>query len=120
MTAGKGIQHSEFNPSDEEVLKLLQIWFTPNKQSLTPSYEQKKFSHEEKQNKLLKVVSGEKEEGIIFINQDAEIFLSNLDKGKEIKYEIKKTACVSASDRRHRKCERNFSCRVMRLNYFRK
>ena len=90
MTAGKGIQHSEFNPSDEEVLKLLQIWFIPYQQGLTPSYEQKKFSHEEKKNKWLKVVSGEKAEGIIFINQDAEIFLSDLDKGKEIKYEINK------------------------------
>lgn len=91
MTAGKGIQHSEFNASDSGVLKLLQIWFIPNQQGLTPSYEQKKFSHEEKRNKLLKVVSGKKEEGIIFINQDAEIFLSDLDKGKEIKYELKES-----------------------------
>jgi len=89
MTAGKGIQHSEFNASDSEVLKLLQIWFIPNQQGLTPSYEQKKFSYEEKKNNLLKIVSGTKEEGIIFINQDAEIFLSDLDKGKEIKHKLK-------------------------------
>ena len=90
MTAGKGIQHSEYNPSNTEVLKLLQIWFIPNQQGLTPSYEQKKFSYQEKKNRLLKVVSGKKEDGIIFINQDAEIFLSDLDKGKEIKYGINK------------------------------
>jgi redox-sensitive bicupin YhaK (pirin superfamily) len=94
MTAGKGIQHSEFNPSDSEVLKLLQIWFIPNQQGLNPSYEQRKFSHEKKKDKLLKVVSGKKEEGIIFINQDAEIFLSDLDTGKEIKYEIKENRGV--------------------------
>ena len=94
MTAGKGIQHSEFNASDSEILKLLQIWFIPNQQGLTPSYEQKKFSHEKKRNKLLKVVSGKKEEGIIFINQDAEIFLSDLDKAKEIKHEIKENRGV--------------------------
>ncbi|MBA4406855.1 hypothetical protein C0389_06235 [bacterium] len=94
MTAGSGIQHSESNPSVEEVLKLLQIWFIPNKQNLTPSYEQKKFSHEERQNKLLKVVSGNKEDGIIFINQNAEIFLSDLDKGRMIKHEIKENRCV--------------------------
>lgn len=88
MTAGKGIQHSEFNPSDSEVLRLLQIWFIPNQRGHKPSYEQKKFSYEEKKNNLLKVVSGRKEDGIIFINQDAEIFLSDLDKEKEIKYEI--------------------------------
>ncbi|MCX6169338.1 MAG: pirin family protein [Ignavibacteriales bacterium] len=94
MTAGNGIFHSEFNASDSETLKLLQIWFIPNKMGLTPSYEQKKFSHDVKKNKLLKVVSGIKEEGVIFINQDAEIFLSDLDKGKEIKYEMKKNRGV--------------------------
>lgn len=89
MTAGKGIMHSEFNASDTETLKLLQIWFIPNQQGLTPGYEQKKFSHEQKRNKLLKVVSGNREEGIIFINQDAEIFLSDLDTGIKLNYEVK-------------------------------
>lgn len=88
MTAGKGILHSEFNASETEILKLLQIWFIPNQQGLTPGYEQKKFSHEQKRNKLLKVVSGKKEGGIIFINQDAEIFMSDLEKGKEITYNL--------------------------------
>ena len=88
MTAGKGILHSEFNASDTEILKLLQIWLIPNKQGLTPSYEQKKFSHEEKKNKLLKVVGGNKEDGIIFINQDAEIFLSDLDARIKLNYEV--------------------------------
>ena len=89
MTAGKGILHSEFNASDTEILKLLQIWFIPTQQGLTPGYEQKKFSHEQKQNNLLKVVSGEKADGIIFINQDAEIFLSDLDAGIKLSYEVK-------------------------------
>lgn len=88
MTAGRGILHSEFNPSKTENLKLLQIWFIPNRQGLAPSYEQKKFSHEEKQNKLLKIVSGKKENGIIFINQDAVIYLSDLDKGKQIMHQV--------------------------------
>jgi quercetin 2,3-dioxygenase len=90
MTAGSGIYHSEFNDSDTEILKLLQIWFIPNTLGLTPSYEQKKFSHEMKKNKLLKVVSGNKEDGIIFINQDAEIFLSDLEPGIEIEFDLKK------------------------------
>ncbi len=88
MTAGRGIFHSEFNPSSTKDLKLLQIWFIPNRQGLIPSYEQKKFSHEDKQNKLLKVVSGKKENGIIFINQDAEIYLSDLDKGRQVKHQL--------------------------------
>ena len=89
MTAGSGIQHSEFNPSDDIVLNLLQIWFIPNKSGLTPGYEQKKYSHEEKKNKLLKVVSGNKDEGLIFINQDADIYLSDLNKGKNVSYSAK-------------------------------
>ena len=94
MTAGSGILHSEFNFSESEVLKLLQIWFIPNRQGLTPSYEQKGFSHKEKQNKMLKVVSGEKEEGIIFINQDAEIYLSDLETGRELEFVIKENRGV--------------------------
>jgi quercetin 2,3-dioxygenase len=88
MTAGKGVFHSEFNDSDIEALKLFQIWFIPNKQNLEPFYEQKKFSHQEKKNKLLKVVSGKKEEGIIFINQDAAIYLSDLDADTSIQYDV--------------------------------
>ncbi len=90
MTAGSGIRHSEFNPSDENMLNLLQIWFIPNQLGLTPSYEQKKYSPEEKKNKLLKVVSGNKDNALIFINQDAEIFLSDLDKDKSLWHELKK------------------------------
>lgn len=88
MTAGRGIFHSEFNNSNFDELKLFQIWFIPNKQNLEPFYEQKKFSHLEKKNKLLKVVSGKKEEGVIFINQDAEIYLSDLDEGTLIEHNI--------------------------------
>ncbi|PKL84141.1 MAG: quercetin 2,3-dioxygenase [Ignavibacteriae bacterium HGW-Ignavibacteriae-3] len=90
MTAGSGIRHSEFNASDTEILKLLQVWLIPVKQGLEPSYDQKKFSHQEKNNRLLKIVSGSEEEGTLFINQDAEIYLSDLEKGKEIKHPLKK------------------------------
>ena len=90
MTAGTGIYHSEFNASDSEILKLLQIWFIPNQRGLTPSYEQKKISHEEKKNKLVKVVSGKKEDGIIFINQDAEIYLADLDENGKLTYNSQK------------------------------
>jgi len=89
MTAGSGILHSEFNSSDNEILKLLQIWIVPNKTGLKPSYEQVQFSHDKMKNNLLNVVSGKKKDGIIYINQDVDIFLSDLDKGKEVKHEQK-------------------------------
>lgn len=88
MTAGRGIYHSEFNYSNFDELKLYQIWFIPNKQSLDPYYEQKKYSHTEKKNKLLKVVSGKREDGVMFINQDAEIYLSDLDSGISLQHKV--------------------------------
>jgi quercetin 2,3-dioxygenase len=88
MTAGRGIFHSEFNNSNFDELKLYQIWFLPNKQNLEPSYEQKKYSNADKKNKLLKVVSNRKEDGIIFINQDADIFLSDLESDTILDYNI--------------------------------
>jgi redox-sensitive bicupin YhaK (pirin superfamily) len=90
MTAGKGILHSEFNPSETELLNLLQIWFIPNKTGLTPSYEQKKYPLDDKKNKLLKVVSGKKDENLIFINQDADIYLTDLDTSKKVDHILRK------------------------------
>ncbi|MFC2135010.1 pirin family protein [Bacteroidota bacterium] len=87
MTAGRGIFHSEFNNSDSDVLRLFQIWIMPNAKGLDPSYQQIKYSNEKRKNNLLKVVSGSKEEGTIYINQDVDIYLADLD--KSISQEIK-------------------------------
>src|SRR3954466_10164465 len=57
MTAGTGIQHSEFNPSDTEPVHLYQIWLLPRAKGLTPSYEQKAYPAAERQNKLRLVAS---------------------------------------------------------------
>jgi hypothetical protein len=89
MTAGKGIMHSEFNASDNVTLKLIQIWFLPNQKGLTPSYEQITFEPEERKNNLLLVVSGNKKDGVVFINQDAKIFLSDLEKGNFVSHNTK-------------------------------
>lgn len=87
MTAGRGIYHSEFNNSDSKVLRLFQIWIFPNAKELDPSYQQIKYSREKRKNNFLKVVSGIKKEGTIFINQDVDIYLADLDNNfsKEIK-----------------------------------
>lgn len=88
MTAGSGIYHSEYNHSKEIPLRLLQIWFYPNKKNLIPSYEQKLFKKEERRNKLLLVASGEKTDTALFINQDANMYVSNLEEGNSLSYEI--------------------------------
>ena len=80
MTAGKGIAHSEFNPSKTEPLHLLQVWIQPKVTGLAPSYAQKPYPIAERKNTLRRV-AGRKgvEDGAIGINQDADLFLLNLD-----------------------------------------
>jgi quercetin 2,3-dioxygenase len=90
MTAGTGVSHSEFNPSDKVALHLFQIWIFPNQNQLPPSYEQKSFSAEEKRNRFCLVASGQAENGALKIHQDVEFFIALLDSGKEIEYLPKK------------------------------
>lgn len=88
MTAGRGIVHSEFNPSNTSDCHLLQIWIIPDQQSLDPGWEQKKFTRANQQDTLLKVVSGDKsDDSTMTINQDASIYLSTLGAGKAVKHE---------------------------------
>ncbi|MBD3748426.1 MAG: pirin family protein [Sphingobacteriales bacterium] len=88
MSAGTGIQHSEYNASKTEAVKFLQIWIFPKEENITPRYEQKAFSEEAKQNKFLTAVSPEKDAESIWINQDAWFNLSNLDEGKKLNYTL--------------------------------
>lgn len=89
MSAGTGIFHSEFNASDKEDLKLLQIWVLPKKLSVKPRYEQKMFNHEGRQNNFLTVVSPDGRDGSVTINQNAFFSLADIDAGKELTYERK-------------------------------
>ncbi len=89
MTAGTGITHSEFNPSETEPVHLYQIWLLPERTGIEPSYEQKRFSDEERHNQLRLVASRNAEHGSLLIHQDTRIFLSKMDAGTEIKHELK-------------------------------
>ncbi len=86
MSAGTGITHSEFNPSDEEKVNFLQIWIFPKERGLKPRYDQKNFKLEK--NNLLKVVSGENSNSSLFINQNASIFRSKIDKNFRINFNL--------------------------------
>lgn len=88
MSAGTGITHSEFNPSDSEPVHLYQIWLYPERKGLEPSYEQKRFPEEERHNQLRLVASRNAEEGSLRIHQDARIYLSHVDAGKEIGHQF--------------------------------
>lgn len=84
MTAGTGITHSEFNPSETEPVHLYQIWLFPEQKGLEPSYEQKRFAEEERHNQLRLVASRDGELGALRIHQDARIYLASLDAGSAV------------------------------------
>ena len=94
MTAGTGITHSEQNNTDKEV-HLYQLWFTPNKLNLNPSYEQKRVDFLDSKNELIPIVSGQKVlEDVVYMNSNTTIYYGNLKKDKEINFQtfdIRKT-----------------------------
>ena len=86
MSAGTGVRHSEFNPSDTEPLHLFQIWIEPATYGSRPSYEQLRFDPTEKKNQLKRLAGPEGGNGAARINQDAQVFVAELGKGVEIPY----------------------------------
>jgi redox-sensitive bicupin YhaK (pirin superfamily) len=90
MTAGSGIMHSEFNHSKEKPLRLLQMWVFANKKELIPSWEQRKFTREERTNKLLPVVVAEntKDGNALHIHQEAAFYLSTLIPGSMVEHKL--------------------------------
>ncbi len=89
MSAGTGILHSEYNHSDNEILKFLQIWIFPKERNIKPQYEQKYFDFDGKENYITEVVSGSKNNDTLYIHQEASLSLGKLDKGKSKEYKIK-------------------------------
>jgi len=88
MTAGRGIRHSETNPSATESVHLLQIWILPNRQGYEPGYEQKSFAETEKRGKLRLIASNDGAEGSVKINQDAKLFVTLLAPGEEVTHSL--------------------------------
>jgi len=90
MTAGRGIRHSEYNPSKSEQVHLYQIWILPEKKGLEPSYEQKSFPTEEKQGNLRLIASPDAKDGSVKINQDARLYVTLLKPGEEVAHSFGK------------------------------
>jgi redox-sensitive bicupin YhaK (pirin superfamily) len=84
MSAGTGIRHSEFNPSDREPAHFYQIWLFPAARDTAPSYEQKSFAEAERRGRWRLVASPTGDEGSLTIGQDARIYLSLLEAGTEL------------------------------------
>jgi hypothetical protein len=88
MSAGTGILHSEFNPSETEPVHLYQIWLLPRQKGIAPSYEQRAFPDAEKHGRLRVVASPDGRDGSLTIGQDASVYLSSLDAKQQVAHEL--------------------------------
>jgi redox-sensitive bicupin YhaK (pirin superfamily) len=88
MSAGTGVAHSEFNPSDAEAVHLLQIWIMPSARNLPPSYEQKHFTEEERRGGLRLVASEDGRGGSVAIQQDASLYAAILDPDGKLEHPL--------------------------------
>lgn len=88
MSAGTGIRHSEFNPSESEPVHLYQIWLLPDQRGVTPSYEQRSFSEEEKRGRFRLVASPDGAEDSLTIHQDARLYLASLTSGQVVSHAL--------------------------------
>lgn len=90
MSAGTGIQHSEYNRNADKLTKFLQIWVFPNKRNVTPRYDQITLNEAERHNKLQQILSPNPEDEGVWIHQDAWFHLGKFDKGVTTEYKLKK------------------------------
>lgn len=89
MSAGTGIRHSEFNPSKTKPVHLYQIWLFPDRARHQPRYGQKAFPESERTGQLRLVASPDGRDDSLTIHQDAEVYLSSLEGGKEVKHSLR-------------------------------
>ena len=88
MSAGTGVQHSEFNPSPSELVHLLQIWIVPNVTGIEPGYEEKKFDAASKRGRLRLIASSDGRDGSVTIHQDASIYAALIDGAERASHKL--------------------------------
>ncbi|MEX0863177.1 pirin family protein [Nitrosopumilus sp.] len=90
MSAGTGVVHSEFNSSDKNPLRLLQLWFLAKKKNLSPSWEERQYTQEDRQNKLLQVITGDvmDDNSAMKIHQDVKIYVSSLTENTTLSHKL--------------------------------
>jgi quercetin 2,3-dioxygenase len=79
MSAGSGVRHSEFNPSSRAPVHFLQIWIQPSQHGIEPSYEEKRFSEQEKRGRLRMIASPDQADGSVLIHQDVRVYAGLFD-----------------------------------------
>jgi quercetin 2,3-dioxygenase len=88
MSAGRGVQHSEFNHEKSGVTHFLQVWIEPAERGLAPSYEQKHFPEKEKRGRLRLIASPDGAEGSVRVHQDARVYAGLFDGAEQASYAL--------------------------------
>jgi redox-sensitive bicupin YhaK (pirin superfamily) len=88
MSAGRGIRHSEFNPSDSQIVHFLQIWIVPQVKGVRPHYQQAHFDDEQKSGRLRLIISREGAQGSLSLFQDARVYAGLFDGPQEASLEL--------------------------------
>jgi quercetin 2,3-dioxygenase len=91
MSAGTGIFHSEYNKNKDRRVKFLQIWVYPNKNNVTPRYDQITLNISDRHNKLQQIVSPNADDAGVWIHQNAWFHLGNFEKGVTAEYKIRQS-----------------------------
>ena len=89
MSAGSGIQHAEYNASDNELVNFLQLWIFPKERNINPRYDQMSIAKQDVQNQFRNIVSSEKKDNTLWINQDAELYLGEFDIATDLMHTLK-------------------------------
>jgi redox-sensitive bicupin YhaK (pirin superfamily) len=89
MSAGNGVQHSEFNGSKTEPVHFLQIWIIPDVQGIPPSYEEKHFSAQDRRGQLCLVASPDQAEGSVLMHQDARMYAGLFDAAEHARFTVR-------------------------------
>jgi len=88
MSAGRGVQHSEFNASSSEPVHFLQIWIAPDVRGIEPGYEERHFSAQERRGRLRLIASPDRADGSVLIHQDARVYAGLFDGAETARLEI--------------------------------
>jgi redox-sensitive bicupin YhaK (pirin superfamily) len=88
MSAGSGVRHSEFNPSSTQPVHFLQIWIQPDAQGIEPSYEEKRFSVQDKRGRLRIIASPDQADGSVLLHQDARVYAGLFDGSESATFKI--------------------------------
>nr|AQQ74856.1 hypothetical protein [uncultured bacterium] len=88
MSAGRGVQHSEFNASKTEPVHFLQIWIIPNVVGIPPSYEEKHFTTGDRRGRLCLIASPDRAEGSVLMHQDARVYAGLFEGDEHARFEV--------------------------------